>query len=113
MYWWWLDNAYDQTTINLDDINLIMLVIIWLLLMIEENKTTVKDIMIYDSSTNKVTVISNNLKTLLNSSASETISTLNNYNEMDIMDFHAIIKQYMYKTKDIVKKDKCNFSNLN
>ena len=101
MYWWWLDNAYGQTIFNIDDMNLIMLIIIWLLLMIEENKTTVKEIMIYDETTNKVTLISNSLKKLFEESDPNYLK--NNNHVMDIMQFHAIFKQYMFKSKDIKK----------
>jgi hypothetical protein len=97
MYWWWLDNAYGQTKINIDDINIVMLIIIWLLIMIEENKTTVKEIMIYDETTNKVTLISDSLKKLFEES--DQYRRQNNH-VMDIMEFHAIFKQYMVKSKD-------------
>jgi hypothetical protein len=107
MYWWWLDNAYGQTVINIDDINIVMLIIIWLLIMIEENKTTVKEIMIYDETTNKVTLISDSLKKLFEES--DQYRRQNNY-VMDIMDFHAIFKQYMVKSKDI-KKTICDCKN--
>ena len=100
MYWWWKDNAYGQTVINIDDINIVMLIIIWLLIMIEENKTTVKEIMIYDETTNKVTLISDNLKKLFEESDQDRRQ---NNHVLDIMEFHAIFKQYMVKSKDIKK----------
>ena len=100
MYSWWLDNAYGQTVIYIDDINIVMLIIIWLLIMIEENKTTVKEIMIYDETTNKVTLISDSLKKLFEES--DQYRRQNNH-VMDIMEFHAIFKQYMVKSKDIKK----------
>ena len=107
MYHWWMANmyAYSQNPdiISIDDINLIMLIIIWLLIMIEDNKNTVKDIMIFDASTNQVTIISEKLKQMFE----DTNVIGGNNNVMDIMSFHAIFKQYMHKSQDI-KKDKCN-----
>ena len=111
MYHWWMANMYQDSQnpdiISIDYINLIMLIIIWLLIMIEDNKKTVKDIMIFDTSTNQVTIISEKLKQMF-----KDINVIidDNNNVMDLMTFHAIFKQYMYKSQDI-NKDKCGCEN--
>ncbi len=107
MYHWWMANMYADSQnpdiISIDSINLIMLIIIWLLIMIEDNNNTVKDIMLFDASTNQVTIINEKLKEMF-----KDINVIDgNNNVMDIMSFHAIFKQYMYKSQDI-QKDKCN-----
>jgi hypothetical protein len=78
--------------------------------MIEENKATVREIMTFDASTNQVIIINDNLKQTFQDSDSDsdyldkgaTLDASNNY-VMDIMLFHAIFKQYMYKSQDIKK----------
>ena len=114
MAWWWVYNAYGQTDINMDDMNYLMLIIIWLLTMIEENKATVKEIMTYDTSTNQVTIINDNLKQTFRDSVSsdsyyqnKLIQDASNNYVMDIMLFHGIFKQYMYNLIDI-KKTVCD-----
>ena len=112
--WWWVENAYGQTTINMEDINMVMLIIIWLLIMIEENINSVKDIMSYVKLTNQVIIKNNNLKKTFQESFSsdyynelirdkKLILDANNNYVIDIMLFHAMFKQYMYKVKDIKK----------
>ena len=87
-----------------------MLIIIWLLIMVEDNINSIRDIMSYDPSTNKVTIKNDNLKqTFIGTVSSDSyydgkliLDDNNNY-IMDIMLFHAIFKQYMFKFKDIKK----------
>ena len=112
--WWWVENAYGQTIINIENINMVMLIIIWLLIMIEENINSITDIMSYVTLTNQVIIKNNNLKQIFQESFSSDyynelikekkliLDTNNNY-VIDIMLFHGMFKQYMYKLKDIKK----------